>query len=139
MSKRKKPTATKEPVKVQIDHEDATLASVILMADEGIESGTTFEDHLDEVKADGEQGDQAEPKPQRRDDVKPHLRCPCCWNNYGGKAKKRKWQRQVSGPLVKRCYVCDQCDAEWVVDVRVEEQDGVEWVETKVSQVRQTA
>jgi len=68
--------------------------------------------------------------------VKRHLRCPCCWNGLGGKALKRKWQRQVSGPLVQRCYVCDQCGAEWVVDVRVEESDGIEWVEIKTSQVR---
>lgn len=88
------------------------------------------EEALDQVDA------QAKAPAQRRDDVKPHLRCPCCWNGYGGKAQRRKWQRQVNGPLAQRCYVCDQCGAEWVVDVRVEEKDGIEWVETKTSKVR---
>lgn len=85
----------------------------------------------------------AEPEPatespieQRRDDVKPHLRCPCCWNGLGGKAERRKWQRQVSGTLVKRCYVCDQCGTEWDVDVRYEVVDGIEWVETKTVKVK---
>lgn len=73
---------------------------------------------------------------RRRDDVKPHLRCPCCWNGLGGKAERRKWQRQVHGSLVERCYACDQCGAEWTVEVRVEVVDGIEWVETKVSKVR---
>lgn len=76
------------------------------------------------------------PVEQRRDDVKPHLRCPCCWNGLGGKAERRKWQRQVSGPLVQRCYVCDKCGAEWIVDVRVEVVDGIEWVETKTAKVK---
>jgi hypothetical protein len=71
-----------------------------------------------------------------KQNVKPHLRCPCCWNGLGGTVARRKWQRQVSGPLVRRCYFCNQCGAEWVVDVRVEVSDGIEWTATKTSQVR---
>lgn len=69
-------------------------------------------------------------------EVKPHLRCPICWNGNKGRAKRRKWSRQVSGTLTKRCYVCNECGREWVVDVRSEIVDDVEIVTTGVSQVR---
>ena len=101
------------------------------MAGESLEAA-----HAKDQRSDGSMPPGAEPVKPRRNDVKPHLRCPCCWNGYRGKARRRKWQRQVSGPLVQRCYVCDQCGAEWVVDVRVDEIDGVSWVETKTAKVR---
>ena len=104
-------------------------------ADEDTKSST--DQAVDNRQSDAATEKQAEQPKERRDDsIKPHLRCPCCWNGYGGKAARRKWQRQVSGPLVQRCYLCDQCGAEWVVDVRVELIDGIDWVETKVSKIR---
>lgn len=72
-------------------------------------------------------------------EIKPHLRCPACWGRDKGKAGRRKWQRQVNGPLVKRCYACDECGAEWVVEVRSDEcNDGVLFVSTRVTEVRQS-
>ena len=47
-------------------------------------------------------------KPQNGQGVKPHLRCPVCWGNYGGRGR-RKWERQVSGSLQQRAYACNQC------------------------------
>lgn len=123
-----------EPVKVEVGGAQVSAASRIAMAGDAIETMAA-----DALEQKGEPMQTAEPPAeprQRRDDVKPHLRCPCCWNGYGGKAARRKWQRQVSGPLVQRCYVCDQCGTEWTVDVRVEEVDGIEWVETKISKVK---
>lgn len=69
--------------------------------------------------------------------VKKHLRCPLCWDNYRGRAARRKWHRQVSGPLQKRCYTCDKCGTEWVVDVRYDESDeGVMIKTANVTEVR---
>lgn len=68
--------------------------------------------------------------------VKKHLQCPACYTGRGGVAARRKWSRQVSGTLQKRCYACDKCDCEWTVDVRYEVIDDIEHVTTKVSQVR---
>jgi len=72
-------------------------------------------------------------------DVRPpkrHLRCPSCWTGYGGRAERMKWSRQVSGILQKRCYVCDQCGTEWVVEVRCDTIDDIEHKTTKVVEVR---
>jgi hypothetical protein len=71
--------------------------------------------------------------------VKPHLRCPLCFNGEGGRAARRKWQRQISGPLTRRCYM-GTCGHEWTVEVRVEENDeGVVVTETKVGAARRRA
>jgi hypothetical protein len=67
--------------------------------------------------------------------VKHHLRCPCCFNGYGGTACKRKWQVQISGPLVKRSYLCGECGTEWIVEIRTEIEDGIEYKTTKVTEV----
>ena len=69
--------------------------------------------------------------------VKPHLRCPSCWGNLGGRAARRKWVRQVSGPLQKRCYVCCECGTEWVIEIVSHEEDGVLHRKTRVSEVRE--
>ena len=71
--------------------------------------------------------------------VKRHLRCPICYDNYGGVAARRKWQRQVSGPLQKRCYVCGECGTEWVADVRLEIVDDIEIRTTQIVEVRPSA
>lgn len=71
-------------------------------------------------------------------DVKPHLRCPSCWGTLRGRGV-RKWQRQVSGSLVKRAYDCDKCPADWTVEVRVDEDDGIQKTTTVISEVRQPA
>jgi hypothetical protein len=79
-----------------------------------------------------------EPEPSPLRELKPHLRCPTCYTGYGGKAARRKWKRQVSGTLQKRCYVCDQCGMEWIAEVRIEEDDdGITHVSTKVTEVRE--
>ncbi len=70
-------------------------------------------------------------------EVKKHLQCPLCYHGLGGTAQRRKWQVQVSGSLVKRCYVCGECGTEWVVEVRCEDVDGIEYKRTKVVEVRQ--
>ena len=82
--------------------------------------------------------DKAEPVLETKVNVKPHLRCPCCWNGYGGTAKRRKWQRQVSGPTCDRCYLCGECGTEWVIRTRTEVEDGIEYRTTEVIQVRPT-
>jgi len=69
-------------------------------------------------------------------EVKQHLRCPTCWGNYGGRAARRKWWRQVSGPLQKRCYVCDTCGTEWVINVRNDFVDGTKMTKTEIAEVR---
>lgn len=67
-----------------------------------------------------------------------HLRCPVCFDNLGGVAARRKWQHQVSTRQVKRCYVCNQCGAEWVVKVNNDESDdGVLYQTTQVAEVRE--
>lgn len=68
--------------------------------------------------------------------VKKLRRCPACWGEHGGKAGKRKWQRQVNGPIVRRCYACDRCPCEWVLEERTDEEDDVEYVVTKLVEVR---
>jgi hypothetical protein len=70
--------------------------------------------------------------------VKHTHRCPKCWGTARGKIGKRKWQRQVNGPIVERCYACDQsdCDCEWVVECRTDEEDGVQYVVEKIIEVR---
>lgn len=70
--------------------------------------------------------------------VKPTHRCPRCWPTSGGKIGKRRWQRQVNGPAVQRCYRCDQpdCPCEWIVDCRAEDGDGVEFITEKIIEVR---
>ncbi len=83
--------------------------------------------------ADEIRGMSADPVKRR---VKRHLRCPICYGNYGGVAARRKWQRQVSGPLQKRCYVCGDCGTEWVADVRSEVVDDIEIKTTRVVEVR---
>lgn len=70
-------------------------------------------------------------------EIKKHLRCPSCWDGLGGSAGRRKWSRQISGPLQQRCYVCNQCGTEWVVEVRSEENDGVLFTQTRVAEVRE--
>ncbi len=85
------------------------------------------------VVADEIRGITADPAKRR---VKRHLRCPTCYGNYGGVAVRRKWQRQVSGPLQKRCYVCGECGTEWVADVRSEIVDDIEIKTTRVVEVR---
>lgn len=52
-----------------------------------------------------------------KQNVKPHLRCPGCWNGLGGTGKE-KWWRRVNGTLVRRAYSCNQCGAKWTVKVR---------------------
>lgn len=74
--------------------------------------------------------------PAETSTVKKHLRCPLCWDRYQGKAARRKWQRQVSGSLQQRCYCCDQCGTEWVVEVRSEETDGILHTTTKVAVIK---
>lgn len=56
------------------------------------------------------------PEPGRAD-VKPHLRCPCCWNGQGGVGKE-KWWRRINGTVVRRAYSCNQCDCNWSIKVR---------------------
>lgn len=70
--------------------------------------------------------------------VKHIHRCPKCWGSAGGKIGKRKWQRQVNGPVVERCYACDQsdCSCEWIVECRSDEEDGVQYVTEKIIEVR---
>lgn len=75
------------------------------------------------------------PEPKERE-VKKHLRCPLCWEGRGGRAKREKWRRQVSGPLQKRCYACNECGCEWVVEVRCEVVDDIQYTETQLSEVR---
>lgn len=76
------------------------------------------------------------PEPVVRESVKPHMRCPLCWTGLGGRAARRKWQQAVNTSVDKRCYVCDQCGTEWVVEVRREVDDGVLFTRTKVIEVR---
>ena len=72
-----------------------------------------------------------------RQEVKKHLRCPACWDNYGGKARRLKWRRQVNGVIHDRCYVCDQCGAEWVTRFKEEvDDDNVVWKESTLKEVR---
>lgn len=73
---------------------------------------------------------------QVRESVKPHMRCPLCWTGLGGRAARRKWQQAVNTSVDKRCYVCDQCGSEWVVEVRREIDDGVLFTRIKVIEVR---
>lgn len=70
--------------------------------------------------------------------VKPTHRCPKCWGTAHGKIGKRRWQRQVNGPAVERCYRCDQpdCDCEWIVECRAEDSDGVQFITEKIIEVR---
>lgn len=77
-----------------------------------------------------------QPAGDGKPNVKKHLQCPACWNGLGGKAERRKWSRQVHGTLQQRCYVCDECGAEWVVDVRSDVVDDIEHVSTKISRIR---
>lgn len=72
-------------------------------------------------------------------EVKQHLRCPCCWDGLGGRASRRKWSQQVNGPLQKRCYACNQCGTEWVVEVRSEVEDDIEYIQIRVTEVRERA
>jgi len=65
-----------------------------------------------------------------------HLKCPACWQGYGGTAARRKWQRQINGPKVERCYVCGECGHEWRVEVEVHVVDGIEHKTTKMVEVR---
>ena len=74
--------------------------------------------------------------PAERSSVKKQLRCPSCWNTRRGRAARRKWWQQISGPLNKVCYVCGECGTEWVVEVRSEDNDGVLFKEIRVSEVR---
>lgn len=75
--------------------------------------------------------DKASPR-----DVAKHLRCPSCYSGLGGVAARRKWWRQISGPLHQRCYACGECGTEWVVEVRSEVVDDIEHKTTKVTEVR---
>lgn len=69
--------------------------------------------------------------------VPKHRRCPTCWSGYGGKAHRRKWHRRVSGTLEKRCYICDQCGCEWIVEVRSDVSDkGLVTETTRIAEVR---
>jgi hypothetical protein len=72
------------------------------------------------------------------DRVKPHLRCPVCWKNPAmrGKASRRKWWRQISGSKHERCYTCDQCGCEYVVEVEAQVEDNIEFTATKVTRVK---
>lgn len=72
--------------------------------------------------------DKHETKPTRA-----YLRCPKC---EGGRAARRKWQRAVNGVLTHRCYVCNLCPCEWVVEDRSEVEDGVTYSTVKVVEVR---
>jgi hypothetical protein len=133
--------AEPETMRVEVDGVEASAASLIASAGDALETmaAEAIDDaQLPETTVETPEQPPAPSPVEKRDEsnVKPHLRCPCCWNGRKGKAFKRKWQRQVNGPLVQRCYVCDQCGTEWVVDVRVEEIDGVAWVETKTAKVR---
>lgn len=67
--------------------------------------------------------------------VAKHRRCPLCFERHGG-VGQRRWQNQVSGRKVKRCYRCDECGTEWVVEVNVEEVDDVVMRSTRVSEIR---
>jgi hypothetical protein len=71
--------------------------------------------------------------------VKKHRRCPQCWNNpdYRGKAHRIKWRRQINGPLHHRCYLCDACGTEWIVEFREEVDDSdITIVTNKVIKIR---
>lgn len=70
-------------------------------------------------------------------EVKKHLRCPICFDGRGGTAARKKWQRQVNGVLLKRCYACGECGVEWVVEVRATEEEDFVTESTKVVEVRQ--
>ena len=78
---------------------------------------------------------QVQPDESPRE-VKKHLRCPSCWNGYGGKAGRRKWVQKVSGTLQKRCYSCDECGVEWIVEVRNEIVDDIQRTTTAITEVR---
>lgn len=69
--------------------------------------------------------------------VKQHLRCPQCWGAEGGVAQRRKWRRQINGPVHERCYVCGNCGWNWVVRFETEVQDGIECTTSRT--VRATA
>jgi len=75
-----------------------------------------------------------EPTNGERRVVKKAQQCPVCYDNLGG-VGTRRWQRQVNGPLVKRCYSCNQCGIQWTVDIRTDEDDGVEVVTTTVVRI----
>lgn len=87
--------------------------------------------------------DQAAIPPQptaRPPHVKPHLRCPICWHNYGGRAGRRKWHRAVSTTMQLRCYSCDQCGHEWTVERKRAMNDaGIEITRTSVVEIRKPA
>ena len=69
--------------------------------------------------------------------VKQHLRCPLCWNNLGGRAERIKWKRQINGPKQHRCYSCNQCGTEWVVEVTCEIVDDIEYKKTRIAKIRE--
>lgn len=78
---------------------------------------------------------QAEENAKSR--VPQHLRCPTCWNGYGGTGI-RKWWNQKSGTLIRMCYRCRECGTEWVARVEISVVDSVEHRSTRVSEVRDT-
>lgn len=67
---------------------------------------------------------------------KHHLRCPACYEGEGGRAGRENWRRQVSGPLQKRSYSCNNCGCEWLVEVRCEVVDDIQYTETRIAEVR---
>jgi hypothetical protein len=126
---------------VLIDGEAPVLAEDYRRALATIEQQAAELERLKSLPPTGTHGDACSCNQQSPVDaantVKPHLRCPACYKGLGGKAKRRKWQRQVSGVLVQRCYSCDTCGAEWTVEVRSDvNDDGVPSTTVKVVDVR---
>ena len=147
-SKQKKQVDKEPGLLVQL--EGATVDEIIIAGEQWVPPAehqralSTIDEQateLDQLKK--EKPSNGRPRKDARE-VKKHLRCPTCWGNQdgpkksglGGKAGKRKWVRQVSGPLQKRCYVCDECGTEWVVEVTAEVEDDIEYKRTRVTQVR---
>lgn len=70
-------------------------------------------------------------------EIPKHLRCPICFENpeMRGRALRRKWYRQINGPVHQRCYL-GTCGHEWVVEVRAEFEDDIEYKTAKVVEAR---
>lgn len=131
-----KPAAGSEipnlPVEVELEgsHSYAVPFEVHFAA---IERVKQLEEELEALR----HGD-GEAEASDNDKIAKHRRCPICWERQKG-AGQRRWQNQVSGRLVKRCYRCDECGTEWVVEVTVDEVDDVVMKSTRVGEIRTVA